>query len=92
MSDYNEQLAGTDPNDGFDNPKGQTTVIDVLVAYTPEVDSLYFGEVDTRINQLFNVANKIFADSNTGILIRPVGSHEVSYAPADDLFSLTLPK
>lgn len=87
VSDYNEQLAGTDPNDGFDNPKGQTTVIDVLVAYTPEVDSLYYGEVDTRINQLFNVANKIFADSNTGIFIRPVGSHEVSYAPADDLFT-----
>jgi len=87
VSDYNEQIVGTDPNDGFDNPKNQTTVIDVLVTYTPEVNSLYFGEVDTRINQLFNVANKIFADSKTGILIRPVGSHEVSYAPADNLFS-----
>ncbi len=87
ISDFNEEILGTDPDNGFDNPKGHTTVIDVLVAYTPEVDSLYFGEVDTRINQLFNVANKIFADSNTGIFIRPVGSHEVSYTHADDLFS-----
>jgi len=85
VSDYNEELLGTDALDGMlaDN---RDAVIDVLVAYTPEVNDIYRGEVDTRINQLFNVANKIFADSQVGISLRPVGVHEVAYTPADTLF------
>ena len=39
----------------------------------------------TRINQLFNVANKIFSDSQAGIRLRPVGAHEVAYTPAESL-------
>lgn len=86
VSDYNEELLGTDALDGMlaDN---RDAVIDVLVAYTPEVNDIYRGEVDTRINQLFNVANKIFADSQVGISLRPVGVHEVAYTPAESLFS-----
>lgn len=83
-SDFNESLLGSDPAiPGSD----QTAYIDVLVAYTPEISAIYLGEVETRINQIFNVANKIFADSRTGIVLRPVGVHEVDYAPAEELFA-----
>ena len=83
-SDFNESLLGTDPAiPGSD----QTAYIDVLVAYTPEISDIYLGEVETRINQIFNVANKIFADSRTGIVLRPVGVHAVDYEPAEELFA-----
>ena len=86
ISDFNEELLGSDALNGLESLSQPTVVIDVLVAYTTEIDDLYLGETQTRINHLFNVANKIFADSNTGISLRPVGLHEVNYAPSDDLF------
>lgn len=86
ISDYNEGLLGTDANNGM-LVDDRNAVIDVLVAYTPELNDIYRGEVDTRINQLFNVANKIFADSNAGIHLRAVGIHEVAYTPAESLLA-----
>ena len=84
ISDFNESLLGTSSLDSNDKDD-RDAVIDVLVAYTAEIDSYYRGEVNTRINQLFNVANKIFSDSQTGIQLRPVGVHEVAYTPLDSL-------
>jgi hypothetical protein len=84
ISDFNEILLGTNSANSLE-VEDRTAYIDVLVAYTSDIDALYLGEVDTRINQLFNVANKIFEDSRTGIQIRPVGVHAVDYKPADDL-------
>ena len=84
VSDFNEGLLGTDSLDGM-QVNNRDANIDILVAYTPEIDSYYRGEVNTRINQLFNVANKIFSDSQAGIVVRPVGVHQVSYTPADNL-------
>ena len=82
ITDYNESLIGTDPG----APTEDTTAyIDVLVAYTSDINDIYLGEVETRINQIFNVANKIFADSRAGIVVRPVGVHKVDYQPAHDL-------
>jgi hypothetical protein len=83
-SDYNESLLGTDPAIPGSE---QTAFIDVLVAYTPEINAIYMGEVETRINHIFNVANKIFADSRAGIVLRPVGVHQVNYEPAEELFA-----
>ena len=85
VSDFNELLLGTNSLNGLE-VEDRIATIDVLVAYTSDIDALYLGEVDTRINQLFNVANKIFEDSETGIQLRPVGVHTVDYIPADDLF------
>jgi len=84
ISNFNEGLLGTDSLDGME-VNNRDAEIDILVAYTPEIDSYYRGEVNTRINQLFNVANKIFSSSQAGIVVRPVGVHEVSYTPADNL-------
>ena len=86
ISDFNEELLGSDALNGLVNLTEQKTVIDVLVAYSAEIENLYLGETQTRVNHLFNVANKIFADSNTGIFLRPVGVHVVNYAPSDNLF------
>ena len=84
ISDFNEALIGTDQ---FAVTADQTAYIDVLVAHTPELNEFYLGEVDTRINQLFNMANKILADSEAGIVLRPVGIHEVEYEPAEALLT-----
>ncbi|MDG2175517.1 MAG: M12 family metallo-peptidase [Gammaproteobacteria bacterium] len=86
ISDFNEVLLGTNSTNGLE-VDDRTASLDVLVAYTADIDALYQGEVDTRINQLFNVANKIFEDSNTGIQLRPVGVHAVDYIPAENLFT-----
>jgi hypothetical protein len=86
ISDYNEELLGTDALNAL-AVDARVANIDVLVAYTSEIKAIYNGEVDTRINQLFNVANKIFADSKAGLQLRPVGIHEVAYTPAETLFS-----
>lgn len=92
VSDFNESLLGTSSLNSNDKDD-RDAVIDVLVAYTAEIDSYYRGEVSTRINQLFNVANKIFSDSQAGIHLRPVGVHEVAYTPSvslvDDLNNVT---
>jgi len=94
ISDFNENLLGLDDTNGLDAEQEKEAIIDVLVAYMPEVDSVYDGEVTTRINQLFNVANRIFEDSHTGIVLRPVGIHKINYTPSaaleDDLYSLTI--
>jgi len=93
ISDFNENLIGLDDTNALDAEQEKEAIIDVLVAYTPEVDSVYDGEVTTRINQLFNVANRIFEDSHTGIVLRPVGIHKINYTPSaaleDDLYFLT---
>jgi hypothetical protein len=92
ISDFNEILLGTNSANSLE-VEDRTAYIDVLVAYTNDIEALYQGEVDTRINQLFNVANKIFEDSRTGIQLRPVGVHAVDYTPSDalvdDLSTLT---
>jgi len=85
ISDYNETLIGLNPANGLDAIQEDLTTIDVLVAYTENLEALYPGEIETRINQLFNVANKIHEDSHTGIRLRPVGIHAVKYEAAEDL-------
>jgi hypothetical protein len=84
ISDFNEMLLGTSDVNALE-AEDRIAYIDVLVAYTNDIKALYQGEVDTRINQFFNVANKIFEDSRTGIQLRPVGVHAVDYTPADEL-------
>ena len=88
ISDFNEELLmRTYGLHALEGSELKTATIDVLVAYTSDITDIYRGEVNTRINQLFNVANKIFKDSETGITLRPVGVHEVDYQPASELFT-----
>lgn len=55
------------------------TVIDVLVVYTDGVAALYGGDPSTRINQIFQVTNQIYADSGVDLEVRVAGTLRVNY-------------
>jgi len=54
-------------------------VIDVLVVYTKGTADAYGGDPTTRINQLFQVTNQIYKDSNVNLEIRLVKTLKVDY-------------
>jgi hypothetical protein len=56
------------------------TTIDVLVLYTPGVESKYAGNPTTRFNHLFNVSNQVYADSGVDLQVRLAGAVKVNYA------------
>jgi predicted Zn-dependent protease len=59
-----------------------TTYIDVLGLYNPAVNGRYAGAPSTRINQLIQVSNQVFADSGLDIQLRLVHSQLVEYPTA----------
>lgn len=56
-----------------------STVIDVLVVYTDGTAALYGGDPTTRINQIFQVTNQIYADSGVDLEVRVANTMKVSY-------------
>ena len=46
------------------------STIDVLVVYTKGVADTYGGDPTTRINQIFQVTNQIYKDSNVNLEVR----------------------
>lgn len=56
-----------------------STVIDVLVVYTKGTANLYGGDPTTRINQIFQVTNQIYADSGVDLEIRVAQTLQVDY-------------
>lgn len=56
-----------------------STVIDVLVVYTDGAAALYGGDPTTRINQIFQVTNQIYADSGVDLEVRVAKTMKVSY-------------
>lgn len=61
-----------------------STVIDVLVVYTKGAADLYGGNPTTRINQLFQVTNQIYADSGVDLEIRVANTLQVNYTDDND--------
>lgn len=57
----------------------QAADIDVLVVTTPGATEMYGADLSTRINQLFQVSNTIYADSGVDAKIRLVGIESVNY-------------
>lgn len=83
VSDFNEELLGTDPLDGF-SVLDETTIIDVMALVTREAAELYENDPTTRINHLISVANSIFTDSGVKIQFRPVLIEETAYTASGD--------
>jgi hypothetical protein len=54
-------------------------VIDILVVYTDSTAAKYGGDPSARINQLFQVSNQIYRDSNVDLEIRVAGTLKVDY-------------
>ena len=55
------------------------SVIDVLVVYTKGVADTYGGDPTTRFNQVFQVTNQIYKDSNVNLEIRVAKTLMVDY-------------
>lgn len=55
------------------------TVIDVLVVYTKGTADAYGGDPSTRINQVFQVTNQIYKDSNLNLELRLAKTLMVNY-------------
>lgn len=55
------------------------TVIDVMVVYTKGTADAYGGDPSTRINQLIQVSNQIYKDSNLTLELRLVKTLMVDY-------------
>jgi peptidyl-Asp metalloendopeptidase len=55
------------------------SVIDVMVVYTPGTASAYNGDPTTRINQLFQLTNQIYADSGVNLELRLAKAMQVDY-------------
>ena len=84
ISDFNENLLGTDDSDAGSVDYSITT-IDVMALYTEGATAAYASGVETRINQLIGVANQIYRDSGVGITLRPVHHKLVGYNDSDDM-------
>ncbi len=66
------------------NTLAVNTVIDVLVVYTQGTVNLYGVDPTTRFNQLVQVTNQIYKDSNVDLEVRLVGSKLVDYTDNND--------
>lgn len=62
----------------------QTTVIDLLVLYTPAVAERYAGDAQTRVNHLVGVSNQVLRDSGLDVELRVVHAQQVPYAARAD--------
>ena len=88
VSDVNERLMQTDPQDAESTPDDPT--IDVLALYSPGMADLYDGDPSTRIRHVLTVAETLFSDSGVGVDFRLVGiapadvEEEILYAPVDE--------
>ncbi|WP_281557683.1 reprolysin-like metallopeptidase [Thalassomonas sp. RHCl1] len=57
-----------------------TTTLDVMALYTDGVQTQYGSSVETRLNQIISVSNKVYADSNLDIELRLVHQQHVDYS------------
>ena len=75
VSDVNERLMATDPDDAESKPADPT--IDVLALYSPGFSETYDGDPSTRIRHVLTLADAIFGDSGVEAAFRLVGIAEI---------------
>lgn len=66
MSDFNENLLGTDSNDK-DSGAPRDVTIDVAVLYTSTFKNQISVDPETQINSAFTSVNEMYKGSNTGV-------------------------
>ena len=78
VTDFNERLLKTDPNDG-NSASEEDVVIDVAVLYTASFNKEFSGYTETQINSEFTFVNEIFSGSNTGVKFNVVHYELLDY-------------
>ena len=81
VSDVNERLMDTDPDDTESKPGDST--IDVLALYSPGYADAFEGEPSTRIRHVLTLADTIFSDSEVDASLRLVGIAEIQLDESD---------
>lgn len=81
LSDFNEAIVNTDPNDASSNlAPGSLSEIDLMFLYTPKfVEDIGNVQPETKINELVEVTNAYYANSRVDIEFRPVLYRQVNY-------------
>lgn len=75
VSDLNEELEGTDPDNPFSVPPD--SIIDVVALYGKSFAEEFDGDATTRIQHVFELANQYLDDSDLPMQWRIVGTVEV---------------
>ena len=88
VSDVNENLFNTDPNDFFSQPG--TLVIDVMALYTPAVAAKYNDEPVTRILHELEWGNQAFRNSNINARFRLVKAQSINYEGLDSRVAISV--
>jgi hypothetical protein len=87
VSDVNENLFNTDPNDFLSQPG--TLVIDVMALYTPAVAAKYNDEPVTRILHELEWGNQAFRNSNINARFRLVKAQSTNYEGLDSRVAIS---
>ncbi|MFM1896746.1 MAG: hypothetical protein RLZZ385_1820 [Pseudomonadota bacterium] len=87
ISDYNESLLKTDPNNPNSGPgEGQLVEVDLLLLYTQAyVSDAASGNALTELNQLIQQTNDMFSSSGVGVRFRPVMYRQINHTLAEDI-------
>lgn len=83
VSNFNELLEGTDPNNANSTPGAST--IDAIFYYTPGAPAVAEGGITARLDQLLSVTNQIFSTSGTNVTIRNVLTQPISLSDSTSL-------
>lgn len=78
VSDYDENLMGTNPDDSADKPG--PAILDLYVLYTAGAVDASMGDVQARIAHLVAYGNQVLADSGIDAELRLAAAEQVDYS------------
>ena len=87
VSDFNEEILDTDPDDS-DSRVGSDYVseVDLMFLYTQKfADDIGHAFPDTEINQMVELTNSMFANSGAMVKFRPMLYEQVDFVVNDDI-------
>ena len=81
QSDFNEEIVGTNPNNSASViASGTDSIIDLMFLYTPRfVSDIGSLTPETKINELVEVTNGYYANSQIDVTFRPVLYRQVNH-------------
>ena len=87
VSNFNERLEGTNPENAGSKPTAST--IDAIFYHTPGAPGASpGGDINARLDQILAVTNQIFSTSGTNVTIRNVLTRAISLSDSTSLSSV----
>ncbi|NKB33698.1 MAG: hypothetical protein GKR91_11425 [Pseudomonadales bacterium] len=79
VSDINENIIGTDPENPSSNSH-QNALIDVVALYSDSANDYHQGKIDSDIQTLITTTNQFFKRNEVGITLRLAALGEIEYS------------